>query len=80
ISCGVSQGSILGTLLFLLYINVVTFVSEHMYFTLFADDTNASNSAPNVDAAITSMDEELRRLNIWLNAICFILNIFLTLQ
>ena len=65
ISCGVPQGSILGPLLFLLYINDLPNVSNKLKFILFADDTNVFFSSKDVDDINKTMKSELNMMSIW---------------
>ena len=62
---GVPQGSILGPLLFLIYINNMTKFSNNIQTQLFADDTIVYNSGPNIEALTTSTNVELAKLNDW---------------
>lgn len=65
ISCGVPQGSILGPLLFLLYINDLPLCSKIAKFILFADDTNILFSHHDPKELELIINSELKYISNW---------------
>lgn len=65
VACGVPQGSILGPLLFILYINDLTNASTFLKYVLFADDTNLFASGTDINALCVKINTELDRLKNW---------------
>ena len=78
IICGIPQGSILGPILFLLYINDMPNCSSLLNFRMFADDTNALIYDKNLDELKCKTNTELMLVADWLATNKLSLNIMKT--
>ena len=75
VSCGVPQGSILGPLLFLLYVNDITSVCNECDPILFADDTTLIFHNTNYESLYRAANRELNYISNWFSANKLSLNV-----
>ena len=68
IICGVPQGSILGPLLFLIYVNDLYKASTILNPIMFADDTNLFHSHSDIKTLFQIVNKELTNINKWFQA------------
>ena len=69
------EDSVLGPFLFLLYVNNIQISSDKFNFYLFADDTNILYANKNLKSLGPIVNQELRKLYVWLIANKLTLNI-----
>ena len=72
---GVPQGSTLGPLLFLLYINDMSSCSKLLYLTQFADDSTITYSSKNLNRTLAIIQQEFQLVLKWLSANKLIINL-----
>ena len=75
INCGVPQGSVLGSLLFLLYINDLNQAIKSCKVHHFADDTNLLCLSNSIKKLNKQVNADLKHLVNWLNANKISLNV-----
>ena len=78
INCGVPQGSCLGPLLFLIYINDLPFSLQKCHVSMYADDTAISLSSISIDDLQNDLNLDLLNLQDWLHANKLSLNVVKT--
>ena len=75
VNIGVPQGSTLGPLLFLLFVNDMEYCSNLLKFIQFADDTTVMFSSPDIDHLNEILEAECNKVIEWFNTNELIINL-----
>ena len=65
VNTGIPQGSILGPLLFLIFINDIVNIPYRCYINLYADDILLYASDDNINCAVTHLQDDINKLSQW---------------
>ena len=68
LTCGIPQGTILGPLLFILYINDLPNCLSNSVARMYADDTHLTFASNNIETINDVMNHDLSNVNTWLTA------------
>ena len=75
INTGVPQGSCLGPLLFLVYINDLPYSVKNAKVSIYADDTSLALQSENISQLTAALNDDLRNLHLWLKGNKLSLNV-----
>ena len=75
LTCGIPQGSILGPLSFILYINDLPSCGVFSKTRMYADDTTVTSAAEDPDTLQVKMNSDLDKIQTWLKVSKLTLNV-----
>ena len=75
VKCGVPQGSILGPLLFRIYVNDLPNYASNLFSVLYVDDTNLFASGKDKENLVYNLNKTLLNVSDWIKAIKLSINV-----
>lgn len=75
LSTGVPQGSILGPLLFIIFVNDLNYLNISFKLFQYADDTTVTLAADSVSDLVVQLSNDLTRIATWLHHNHLLLNV-----